>query len=335
MSKWDITLFSLLLLDDPGLLPKKSAAANSVQTLRTLRNSFVHELHSKPALAQADFDKEWAQIKKLLGDLTAFVNKPEVQALLESESSKILVERVDAQKEAKYAKEFENMHGDLLKLEDKVGTIQDELAAVKQNMMTASVFDARVMKVAATMLQQQQSASNQVAVQLDMLPGQTFSFVFGPDSPDKLGSGAQGSVYKAKYGAKVIALKVPETPAGSNMSQREWQNLKAIKHPNVVNFLGRGTLSHGGRDYDVIGMDMAVGISYDEYLSNKGGKISWSEAADDFRQIISGMGERSPSSAAAACCWWRFVVCTTSDASKDSDSAFTLVGALTLSNSEL
>eukprot|EP00961_Rhodomonas_salina_P211304 2853309-Rhodomonas_salina.1 len=77
MSKWDITLFSLLLLDDPGLLPEKSAAANSVQTLRKLRNSFVHELHSKPALAQADFDKEWAQIKKLLGDLTAFVNKPE------------------------------------------------------------------------------------------------------------------------------------------------------------------------------------------------------------------------------------------------------------------
>jgi len=311
MNKWDITLFAILLLDDPGLLPKQSAAGFAVQKLRVLRNGFVHELHVRPALDQVEFDAQWAQIKQLLRDLSMFVGKPEVQRLLESESSKILAERVDAQKEANYNKEFEHMHSDLVKLGDKVDNMEERLAGIAQNLagiaQNQSVFRKQVAEEVAKQFAKQlekepekasSSASaagsglTRAAVQLNTLPGQHFSFVFGKDSPDKLGTGAQGSVYRAKCGPKVIALKIPDTPAGSNLSQREWKNLEAIKHKNVIRFLGHGTLSHDGKDYDVIGMDMAVGTSYDVYVrqvEERGEKLSWLEVADDFRQIITGM----------------------------------------------
>jgi len=296
-NKWDITLFSLILVDDPGLLPGKSAAAKAVRDLRTLRNKFVHDLHLQPALPKQEFDDQWEKITKLLGDLTSYVGKDEARQLLERESSKILQERVDAQKERKYAQEFNHMRGELVRLEDKVGGIEENVAGLQARMVThsimGSVMEEKIAK-AMQMLQMQQMASpssesstepgGTTSVQLD---GQTFQFVFGPDSVDKLGTGAQGSVYKARCGSRMIALKVPES--GKRISEREYVNLAKIRHKNVVKFLGRGTMQHGGSALDVIGMDLVVGISYEEYLAEKDGHLPWFEVAQDFRQIIDGM----------------------------------------------
>ena len=61
-----------------------------------------------------------------------------------------------------------------------------------------------------------------------------------------------------------------------------------VKHINVVEVLGHGTLLMNGKNCLAIGMGLAAGESYDAYLERRG-KIDWQEAAEDFRQLIAGM----------------------------------------------
>jgi serine/threonine protein kinase len=112
------------------------------------------------------------------------------------------------------------------------------------------------------------------------------------DRQNPLGKGAQGAVFKAKSAdGSLIALKVVLKP--SSRDEREYANLVKIQHPNVVKVLGRALLplpvpDLGKVDCLAIGMELANGVSYDVYLKGKG-TIDWQEAAEDFRQLISGM----------------------------------------------
>ena len=103
----------------------------------------------------------------------------------------------------------------------------------------------------------------------------------------RLGQGAQGSVFKAKAtDGSLIALKIVEKKSGRD--DREYANLDKIKHTNVVEVLGHGTILQNGSEYLAIGMGLVAGESYDTYLERMG-KIDWQEAAEDFRQLIAGM----------------------------------------------
>ena len=111
----------------------------------------------------------------------------------------------------------------------------------------------------------------------------TYSF----DPKKALGQGNQGSVFKAKSAdGSLIALKIAEKK--SSRDDREYTNLLKINHHSVVKVLGQSTARHGGLEYLAIGMELVVGESYDQYLK-RNGKIDWKEAAEDFRQLITGM----------------------------------------------
>jgi len=62
-----------------------------------------------------------------------------------------------------------------------------------------------------------------------------------------------------------------------------------IKHPSVVGVLGHGIVKQGEQEYIAIGMELVVGESYEDYIKANGGKIEWQSAAEDFRQIVTGM----------------------------------------------
>ena len=111
--------------------------------------------------------------------------------------------------------------------------------------------------------------------------------VYSLNLASRLGQGAQGSVFKAKAAdGSLIALKIAEKRSGRD--DREYANLVKIKHANVVEVLGHGTMIMNGSEHLAIGMGLVAGESYDEYLHSNG-KLDWQKAAEDFRQLIAGM----------------------------------------------
>ena len=85
----------------------------------------------------------------------------------------------------------------------------------------------------------------------------------------------------------LIALKIVENH--SSRDTREYTNLEKIKHPCVVELVGWKAFTDPSRgNLLAIGMALVVGESYEEYLKDKG-KIDWKIAADEFRQLITGM----------------------------------------------
>ena len=129
--------------------------------------------------------------------------------------------------------------------------------------------------------QQPQAAGNVTEVTLNN--NKTYSF----DRASRLGQGVQGSVFKAKAtDGSLIALKIVEKQSGRD--DREYANLVKIKHTNVVEVLGHGTILRNGSEYLAIGMGLVAGESYDEYLKSNG-KLDWQKAAEDFRQLIAGV----------------------------------------------
>jgi hypothetical protein len=107
---FDITFFALLLVDDPALLPTKSAEAKAIKDLRKLRNELVHNLHSRPVISDQDFAQEWPKIISLLEQLAQYSGS-DTRQRLDSEKDKILKQGVDTKKQREFAIEFENMRG--------------------------------------------------------------------------------------------------------------------------------------------------------------------------------------------------------------------------------
>jgi len=143
INKCDITLFAILLLDDPGikyrhphidphvhlcwvrhvmstiwldlcagLLAPKSEERKAVMGLRQLRNEFVHELHLNPTLTKQMFDEKWQSIMNLLRPLARFAGGS-VQQDLESETQKILAQEIDPKKETEFTVEFDRIFGQI------------------------------------------------------------------------------------------------------------------------------------------------------------------------------------------------------------------------------
>ena len=136
--------------------------------------------------------------------------------------------------------------------------------------------------------QQPQDGSNsKTRVLVKLRNSLTYSF----DETKPLGKGAQGAVCKATSpDGSLIALKIVQN--SSSRDTREYANLEKIKHPthpSVVELVGSAKFKDASRgNLLAIGMALVVGESYVEYLKDKG-KIDWKIAADEFRQLITGM----------------------------------------------
>ena len=63
-----------------------------------------------------------------------------------------------------------------------------------------------------------------------------------------------------------------------------WRRGRSSPGPNTFH----ATRKHGVLEYLAIGMELVGGENYDQYLQ-RNGKIDWQEAAEDFRQLITGM----------------------------------------------
>ena len=89
----------------------------------------------------------------------------------------------------------------------------------------------------------------------------------------KLGAGAMGVVYRARYAktGQIVALKIlPAELLSHELSlarfEREMEILKKLKHPNVVRYYGGG--KHGEHPY--FAMELVEGGSLSALLSRRG-----------------------------------------------------------------
>lgn len=118
----------------------------------------------------------------------------------------------------------------------------------------------------------------------DPLVGQTV----GPfEILGRLGAGAMGVVYKARYtNGALVALKIlPGSPANletENLARfdREAKILQQLKHPHIVRLYGTGR--YRGAPY--YAMEYVSGESLSEILYRKG-KLNWHEVAELARQL--------------------------------------------------
>mmetsp|Transcript_42628 Transcript_42628/g.106646 ORF Transcript_42628/g.106646 Transcript_42628/m.106646 type:complete len:1080 (-) Transcript_42628:350-3589(-) len=297
MEKWDITLFALLLLDNPGLLQKRDKdAKDAVRSLRTLRNSFVHELHSSPSLSKDDFEGWWSQVTGPLITLCGFTGKPAAKQMFDAEVATILKQGINVKKEATYAAEMNRVLEDMRLVKDTVDELGDVVGNMQQRMVTQSVMGRKVAEEVAKALQgvlPVQQAQQGAAVddksghKVKLSNGKEYAFRY----EDTLGNGAQGQVYKARCisdaSGSLIALKLMPL-SESKVQKREFENLTKLKsNRNIVKVLGEGQLPE--KKMMALGMELINGISYDAYLKERGGKIPWQEAKNDFLHIIRGM----------------------------------------------
>lgn len=118
----------------------------------------------------------------------------------------------------------------------------------------------------------------------DPLVGQTV----GPfDILGRLGAGAMGVVYKARYtNGALVALKIlpgsldSMEPENLARFEREAKILQQLKHPHIVRLYGTGR--HRGAPY--YAMEYVSGESLAEVLYRKG-KLNWHEVAELARQL--------------------------------------------------
>ena len=166
-------------------------------------------------------------------------------------------------------------------LKDKVSEISSDLQSIQKKMITESVMDRKIAEVTAAL---PQFGSGGRAVKLDP-DGKVYTW----HEDDREGGGAYGAIFKAvcKEGGTTIALKVAEHTRSRD--HREHQNLMKLRHPNVVKYVGHSVVDVGhGKQQLIIGMELVVGVSYEKYLQDHG-RLKWSDAAQDFSQLIEGM----------------------------------------------
>ena len=113
----------------------------------------------------------------------------------------------------------------------------------------------------------------------------------GPYLVDKeLGSGAMGTVYRAKHtetGQKVaIKLMAPGLGSGNAQArfQREASILKQLDHPHIIKFLGAGKI-HNQLFFI---MEYVKGESLDQVMERRG-RISWEEVVTLGQQLCSAL----------------------------------------------
>jgi predicted Ser/Thr protein kinase len=105
----------------------------------------------------------------------------------------------------------------------------------------------------------------------------------GPFEVEKeLGSGAMGTVYRARYSktGQIVALKLIAPGLGANARvlarfERESGMLKELKHPNIVRLLGTG--KHHGSPY--FAMEFVDGETLEDVLKRRG-RLPWEEVVE-------------------------------------------------------
>ena len=161
--------------------------------------------------------------------------------------------------------------------------MSSDLQSIQKKMITESVMDRKIAEVTAAALSQSGSGGRTVKLDPD---GKVYTW----HENDREGGGAQGSIFKAtcQDGGTTIALKVVSEHTRSR-DHREYQNLMKLRHPNVVKYVGHSVVDVGqGKQQLIIGMELVVGTSYQEYLEVHG-PLKWSDAAQDFTKLIAGM----------------------------------------------
>src|SRR5579862_27891 len=121
-----------------------------------------------------------------------------------------------------------------------------------------------------------------------MLQGKTI----GPFVIDKkIGAGAMGAVYRAKYvdSGKWVAIKVVAAAHATNETtlqrfEREYEILKQLKHPNIVRLVASGR--YAGTPF--YAMEYVEGESLDKIMARRG-RIGWEEVVRLGRQLCAGL----------------------------------------------
>jgi eukaryotic-like serine/threonine-protein kinase len=107
----------------------------------------------------------------------------------------------------------------------------------------------------------------------------------------ELGSGAMGTVYRARYkNEQVLAVKVMSQSTGGTSASatdrfaREAEILKQLRHPNVVRLFGVG--KHAGMRY--YAMELIEGESLDKVMARRD-RLAWEEVVDLGTQLCSAL----------------------------------------------
>ncbi len=116
---------------------------------------------------------------------------------------------------------------------------------------------------------------------------------FGPFEIDKeLGSGAMGSVYRAKFShegkvtlvaIKVVALGLLGNDSAMARFEREANILKQLRHPHIVRLVATGRLGKS-QPTPFIAMEFVEGESLDHILARRT-KLGWEEVIDYAKQL--------------------------------------------------
>src|SRR6266498_3820377 len=123
-----------------------------------------------------------------------------------------------------------------------------------------------------------------------MQPGQTF----GPFVMErKLGSGAMGAVWLARYpkkndmlmALKVIGMGLGDSPQHLARFEREANILKQLKHPNIVRFYG--TIPFAGAP-PYYAMEYIEGESLDHRMARRD-RLTWAEVVTLGQQLCAAL----------------------------------------------
>jgi eukaryotic-like serine/threonine-protein kinase len=114
----------------------------------------------------------------------------------------------------------------------------------------------------------------------------------GPfDIEKRIGAGAMGAVYRARYRktGKQVALKVmlaggDDNPLALARFEREAEVLKQLDHPNIVRFYAAS--QHQGAPY--YAMEFIEGEPVDELLERRG-RLTWEEVVEIGRQVCAAL----------------------------------------------
>ncbi len=114
----------------------------------------------------------------------------------------------------------------------------------------------------------------------------------GPFAIEKeLGSGAMGTVYRARYlpedrlvALKVIAFGLAGNDSALNRFEREYSILKQLKHPNIVHLFASGKW----RGTPFFAMEYVSGESLDRIMARKD-RFTWQEIVTIGRQLCSAL----------------------------------------------
>lgn len=108
----------------------------------------------------------------------------------------------------------------------------------------------------------------------------------------ELGSGAMGTVYRARHektglrvAIKVLAAGLDQNPKANDRFEREIEVLKQLKHPNIVRYMGHGSFK--GTKY--VAMEFIDGETLDVAMQRRGGRFAWEEVVEMGKQMCAAL----------------------------------------------